>query len=341
MDLKKQHDIESILSEYISGELPEELERDIRLWYCANSEGRESVEALRNIFIRAAGNDISDDKAAEMYRKFCEIEKALSGETSRQTAVTKVPLRKRVVFRIAAIMVSAAVLSGVGTLLFNNKASGPEQPYIERSIVVAADNLRYLILPDGSEAWINSDGELAYADDFGNVRMVWLKGEAYFAVIKDTEHPFTVVTDRVKVEVLGTEFNVRDAGEGSLVEVVLASGSVGVETAKAGRILMHPGQLLTYYDGEALLTECDAEEYAEWRWKSFDFYNTPIHEALKIISEYFGLALHIDDAVDPAIRISLNAIRPSLEEIMESLVSITGGFEYSVTDNHLYITPKP
>ena len=36
-----------------------------------------------------------------------------------------------------------------------------------------------------------------------------LKGEAYFDVSKDVEHPFVVQTKKCDIKVLGTEFNVR------------------------------------------------------------------------------------------------------------------------------------
>ena len=61
-------------------------------------------------------------------------------------------------------------------------------------------------LQDGTLVYLNSDSELRYPVRFvGKERRVYLSGEAYFEVRKDTVKPFTVVMDDSEVRVLGTE----------------------------------------------------------------------------------------------------------------------------------------
>lgn len=84
-------------------------------------------------------------------------------------------------------------------------------------------------LADGTTVWLNADSELKYPARFkGNVREVYLKGEAYFDVAKDAEKPFVVHTDRMKVNVLGTSFNVRSYPDDSTYEATLITGLVEV-----------------------------------------------------------------------------------------------------------------
>ena len=49
-----------------------------------------------------------------------------------------------------------------------------------------------LKLPDGSMIWLNAASSLTYQPDLleGGRRMVLLRGEAYFEIAKDAEHPF-------------------------------------------------------------------------------------------------------------------------------------------------------
>ena len=57
---------------------------------------------------------------------------------------------------------------------------------------------------------MNSETELKYPVRFvGKERRVYLSGEAYFEVQRDTTKPFIVVMNGNEVRVLGTEFNVR------------------------------------------------------------------------------------------------------------------------------------
>ena len=59
-----------------------------------------------------------------------------------------------------------------------------------------------LQLADGTQVYLNSATDLRYPVAFtGSERRVYLKGEAYFEVAKDAEHPFIVVTDDVQVRV--------------------------------------------------------------------------------------------------------------------------------------------
>ncbi len=70
-------------------------------------------------------------------------------------------------------------------------------------------------LSDGTEVWLNSESQLKYPVTFidGSTREVELVyGEAYFDVSPSTEHNgsrFKVINQNQKIEVLGTEFNIK------------------------------------------------------------------------------------------------------------------------------------
>lgn len=77
------------------------------------------------------------------------------------------------------------------------------------SIVIPRGETFKLILCDGTEVWLNANSKLVYPTAFiERERTVFLEGEAYFKVTKDTK-PFIVKTDYLQTKVLGTEFNVK------------------------------------------------------------------------------------------------------------------------------------
>lgn len=119
-----------------------------------------------------------------------------------------------------------------------------------------------ITLTDGTQIWLNAGSKLRYPNFFkGKERMVFLEGEAFFHVKKDSLHPFIVKTKDINVKALGTSFNVKAyTGEGT-VETTLVTGIVEVTNNnnssgnKGVRLL--PNQKITYIrkEGKLLLNE--------------------------------------------------------------------------------------
>jgi len=96
---------------------------------------------------------------------------------------------------------------------------------------------RTVTLPDGSTVELNSDSRISYARGFrdgalmqSTRRVVTVEGEAFFNVVH-TGRPFIVRTFNARVEVLGTQFNVRarQGGWDHETRVTLAEGHVQVQ----------------------------------------------------------------------------------------------------------------
>ena len=87
-------------------------------------------------------------------------------------------------------------------------------------------------LTDGTKVWLNSGTYFKYPDNYGETnREVYLQGEAFFEVMRDTTRTFIVLTDNVTIKVLGTSFNVNCYPDLDQVETTVISGVVSVENA--------------------------------------------------------------------------------------------------------------
>lgn len=95
------------------------------------------------------------------------------------------------------------------------------------SISTQAGEKYTLYLPDSSMVILNAESQLAYdKDGWYDNRSLKLNGEAYFEVRKGER--FTVNSQKGKVEVLGTKFNVKDrSGE---TEIACYEGKVRVSS---------------------------------------------------------------------------------------------------------------
>lgn len=93
-----------------------------------------------------------------------------------------------------------------------------------------------LELSDGTNVHLNSGSSIKFPVNFqnGESRQVFISGEAYLNVAKDTLHPFVVKSEDLNVQVLGTEFNFSSYPEDNNTEVVLVEGSVTLYTDSMG-----------------------------------------------------------------------------------------------------------
>jgi ferric-dicitrate binding protein FerR (iron transport regulator) len=120
----------------------------------------------------------------------------------------------------------------------------------ENVIVAQRGTKSKLLLPDGTQVWLNSDSRIIYANSFNDtIREVRLEGEAYFDVVKDVKRPFIVHTSGINIRVLGTAFNVKSYPQEPTIEATLVRGLIEVEKnnqPQSSRILLKPNEKLVY-----------------------------------------------------------------------------------------------
>ena len=101
-----------------------------------------------------------------------------------------------------------------------------------------------MILADGSKVYLNSESRLRFPTRFeGKERRVYLEGEGYFEVARDSAKPFIVEAKEVDVRVLGTSFNVNTYVSERAIRTTLVSGKVRVGDRLTGKgEVILPGQ---------------------------------------------------------------------------------------------------
>ena len=146
-----------------------------------------------------------------------------------------------------------------------------------------------LQLPDGSMVWLNAETTLEYPMSFGQgSRQVILKGEAYFEISHDPSKPFIVQNEGQEIKVLGTKFAVRNyTGDATLT--TLLQGKVQVDLPNKRRVLLKPGQQLTYTGPGAHVRDGQGDAYIGWKDNMFIFHHTPLWEALAELSRWYDI----------------------------------------------------
>ncbi|HZG23567.1 MAG TPA: FecR domain-containing protein [Chitinophagaceae bacterium] len=153
-----------------------------------------------------------------------------------------------------------------------------------------------VVLSDGTEVWMNSETRLRFPFGFsGKTREVFIDGEAYFKVAKDTERPFLVHAQETVIKVLGTQFNV-NTYNGSTTKTSLVEGRVAATT---GDKLVHlrPGFEATYNSlrKDYLVDTFDKTEVLSWMKGVYYFRNTSLTDLSKLISRWYNVPVKFEN----------------------------------------------
>lgn len=194
--------------------------------------------------------------------------------------------------RLVAIAAGLFLLLGIAGLIWQQNSA----QYV--TYATGFEEWKTLTLPDASVVKLNANSEIRLAEEWteGEDRRVWLKGEAFFEVEKkpQTGVTFTVITDDLSIEVLGTSFNVHSRGEQT--NVFLEEGKIKLALDGHEKILA-PGDLLTYSSRKNVVTEqykASASKHISWKDGTLILRNTPSTEILKKIQEIYGVAIVIE-----------------------------------------------
>ncbi len=220
-----------------------------------------------------------------------------------------------------------------------------EQSVIYNEISVPLGKKFKLILEDGTFVTINSGSKIRYPIAFAvnAPREVFLDGEAFFEVTKDSERPFQVYQRGLKVEVLGTRFNVNGYAENSTVNTVLIEGSVGLSNDKTSTSntkmrIIKPGEmgLFNNKSSEIDVQKVDVEEFVAWIDNRLVFKVRPFENILKVLERHFDVKINNEYKQLNNKRFFAKFDNETIEEIFRSFQE-SQAFEYKVEGREITI----
>ena len=299
---------------------PEELAR-LEEWLASDEAFRKEAKSLESLW----------EKAALTHSSFQpDTDRAWKRFRARMNARPRIFRLKRG-WRIAAAI---AVLIAVAGWFWVQSSSG-------QHISTADAIIENFVLPDGSVIWLNKYSRLEYPVEFDEqIRIVELKGEAYFEVRSDTEYPFLVKTPYGEVEVTGTEFNVRAyAGKEDFEEVFLKSGSVTYRENKEGKeVVLEPDSKVLHFHASSRLDHQPAPDALPLYWQEgkLKFKDERIEKVLSLMEAYYNVkfdAREVSFMFDCTISPDLSGL--SLDEACQVITS-TSRIEFNQVGRRMY-----
>ncbi|NOY96635.1 MAG: FecR domain-containing protein, partial [Chlorobi bacterium] len=232
---------DELLFKYITGQAGRDEVKYVQDWSSSSEMRKEKLARIKNIWILSGlGNKIDPAiKEAEIQKIWAKVR-----ELNRQEK--KKSLQSRWVKYAAAIILLIGISGAAGMFISQYNSAFPPK-YAE--IIVPNGERSTIVLPDGSTVKLNSGSRLKFPSNFSSgKRQVILQGEGFFNVTHDKSSPFIVVASDIRVEVLGTRFNISCYPNDEIIETYLESGKIKVnlDDKKHESILMNPLEALKF-----------------------------------------------------------------------------------------------
>ena len=206
------------------------------------------------------------------------------------------------------------------------------------TIIVPRKGEYQLILADGSKVYLNSESRLRFPTRFeGKERRVYLEGEGYFEVAKDTAKPFIVEAKEVDVRVLGTSFNVMSYDDEFASSVTLLSGKVET-TSGHDTVRLSPGEQVSITsDNRMTVQKTDINVVVSWMDGKFGFSNERLDVIMRKICRWYDVeVLYAVPGIRERRFTGAPANNMPLKELLEAL-STTTNLQFSLQDGVITI----
>lgn len=232
--------------------------------------------------------------------------------------------------KIAATLL--IMLSVAGGYYFLSIRSASDKNNIQWNEKTTALGEKAIInLLDGSTITLNADTKLKYPTHFsGKTREVFIIGEAYFEIKRDTSHPFIVHSGQIATTVLGTIFNVSAFPSEKNIIVSLIEGSIKVSKespeAVEGIALLQPKQQLFYNKDESISSfhNFESQEVIGWKDNVLIFKKEVFSNVLIKLERVYGIKFEVTDKSFNNRKITANFQNESFWTVSETIKKLTG-----------------
>ena len=229
------------------------------------SEDLKTLEKIAHYSSQMAAPKVDAQQALKAFKE--------RGLSKKETKV--IPLNFKSFLKVAAIFL--IMLTSSYFLFFNTT----------KSYTTAIAQTETLTLPDYSEVILNAQSQLEFnKKEWKNNRNLTLDGEAFFKVSKGEK--FTVTTDAGIVQVLGTQFNVKERD--NYFEVQCYEGSVSV-TSNQEKVVLTPGKSFRVVNGEVNIVNDFNAETPSWLAKESSFNNVPLWQVINELEIQYDLVI--------------------------------------------------
>lgn len=253
-----QNQFWKLLSKKLSNEAsPEELQ-ELQIILLNNPDLHHQADMLGEMWMQEAKQNNIGSEAAYVRHIMNNKKDFFTEENHNEVSIEEFEEKPSFLKRRKLTLLSfvAFIMIATGAIYFFTQKTKPETLAGKAisSVATKNGNRSKIVLPDGSQVWLNAGSSLDYnnADFNKQIREVSLNGEAYFDVVKNADKPFIIHTKKMDIKVLGTSFNVRSYNDEKIAEAALIKGSIEVtlKDRKDQKITLKPNEKISIANEE-------------------------------------------------------------------------------------------
>jgi len=328
----------SVLIRFITGNTTEKEAELAGKWINVSDENRKEFEALKDTWEIAGAEEEAEKIDVESAWNNVKGRLASSDHSIAEEHTIRTH-QKSIYYYL--IRIAAVLLIGFAAWYLLRGESALQK-------AVTENNRLEVVLPDGSQVFLNSNTELQYPEVFSSgKREVELLGEAYFTVAEDQSRPFIIKARNARIEVVGTAFNVR-ATKHQTVEVIVNEGKVLVyyvdglnEGITVDSTIILPGEKGTLEEKENSITkEINTNiNFLSWKTGIYQFNETRLKDVVALLSDNFQVEIVLTNSVLYDCRLTSRFENQPVDLIIE-VISLTFGLERNKDGNVISLSGK-
>jgi ferric-dicitrate binding protein FerR (iron transport regulator) len=325
-----------IMERYLKGESDAQEKHKVLMWLMLNLKAPSADDDFAQLLERIPKTEVSVSKQRVKSR----LDSILADDRTQSYKANK----KRHILTLRILLFAACVAIVFLSLSNIHTNKNNDQVMLWKEMTTSYGEKMSVTLPDSSIIWLHNDSKIIYPDSFQNdIRQVFVCGEIYADITKDSRRPFVVSSDSVNVVVTGTTFNFRAYPEMQNVELTLLEGAVSLDCiTRQGRqkIDIIPGETVTVNmnNGNVSKYLCEPETYTSWKERRALYFNDQTLESIvKELQREFGQPIKIVDKALGTTRHFASFVNDeSLMEILDALCTHSG-MRVKEKDHTIYI----
>jgi ferric-dicitrate binding protein FerR (iron transport regulator) len=297
-------------------------------------------QMMNNVELNKYLTDISYNtvEASEEFtaaNSFKKLQTKISEESNSNKLTRILWIRNTSIAASVAILISIILYS-----VLKEKLPEPKWIIVSNEL----DQPRELKLPDGSILWLNTMSKVSYQQPFnGKERNVKMVGEVYFEVAKDPGRPFIVTTPHMKIQVLGTQFNLRSF-KNSPVVTTLVEGKISLDmelkNKKSEKKIIFPGQqvVLNPEKNTILYKEnVDVASYTAWKNRRYIFKQNTIDDIGNLLETEYKVHIIIESKKLRKRKYTGEFEYGTPIEKILNVIKVTTQFNYEIKSDTIFI----
>jgi len=299
--MKKSIGIDLLIVRKLTNSLSQKERNELEQFVSKSDDNRKYVETYERLWKQGNSSLFHKIDVKEDWQK---VRNRMSFHKNRDISP------RRIFLKYVAVLIPAFfILAAVSAYYF--------VPGFGRLTAYNASQKEQIELPDGSVVSLHKGSRLIIIRDLkGKERRVKLNGEAFFTIAKDHSHPFMISVGGVKVEVVGTAFNLENDGKSVRIQVV--KGVVKFRH-KNEELLVHKGEE-AFFNGNSI-EKTDIQDYNFMAWKTgvMKFYDAGLKDILNVIADTYDEVSGYKINAESKVKVTTEFDNRPLPEVLEEL----------------------